>query len=60
MRFLKLLLAIIAPPIAVLLERGLSGSLLLNILLTLLAWLPGAIHALMVVTSAPEPHPVHV
>lgn len=57
MKFLKLLLALIAPPIAVLLERGVGGSLLLNILLTLLAWLPGAIHALIVVTNHEEPVP---
>ncbi|HEX2162425.1 MAG TPA: YqaE/Pmp3 family membrane protein [Thermoanaerobaculia bacterium] len=57
MKLLKLLLALIAPPIAVLLERGLGGSLLLNILLTLLAWLPGAIHALIVVTQHEEPVP---
>ncbi|HEX2254649.1 MAG TPA: YqaE/Pmp3 family membrane protein [Thermoanaerobaculia bacterium] len=60
MKLIKILLAIFLPPIAVLLERGLSFSLLLNVLLTLLAWLPGAIHALMVVTSAPEPTPIRV
>jgi len=54
-KLVKIILAILLPPIAVLLERGISGSLLLNILLTLLAWLPGAIHALLVVTRAPEP-----
>lgn len=48
-RLIMILLAIFLPPVAVALERGLSGSLLLNILLTLLAWLPGAIHALLVV-----------
>jgi uncharacterized membrane protein YqaE (UPF0057 family) len=57
MKFLKLLLALIAPPLAVLLERGVGGTLLLNILLTLLAWVPGAIHALIVVTGHEEPVP---
>lgn len=57
-RLLMILLAIFLPPVAVGLERGLGGSLLLNILLTLLAWLPGAIHALIVVLAAPRP--VHV
>lgn len=57
MKLLKLLLAIVAPPIAVLLERGVGRSLLINILLTLLAWLPGAIHALIVVTGHEEPVP---
>jgi len=50
-QLIMILLAIFLPPVAVGLERGLSGSLLLNILLTLLAWLPGAIHALIVVLS---------
>ncbi len=54
-RLLMILLAIVLPPVAVGLERGLGGSLLLNILLTLLAWLPGAIHALIVVMSSPQP-----
>lgn len=54
-RVLMILLAILLPPVAVGLERGLGGSLLLNILLTLLAWLPGAIHALLVVLSDAQP-----
>lgn len=49
---LKILLAILLPPIAVALERGIGLSLLLNIVLTLLAWIPGAIHALLVVTKS--------
>jgi uncharacterized membrane protein YqaE (UPF0057 family) len=57
MKLIKLILAIVAPPLAVLLERGVGGSLLLNILLTILAWLPGAIHALFVVMGHQEPMP---
>lgn len=60
MKILKIVLAIIAPPLAVLLERGLGLSLLLNILLTILAWLPGAIHALVVVMGHHEPVPSRV
>ena len=48
----KLLLAIIAvflPPLAVALKEGLSGSFFLNLILTLIFWLPGVIHALLVV-----------
>lgn len=54
-RILMILLAIFLPPVAVGVERGLSGSLLLNIILTILGWLPGAIHALIVVLGAPRP-----
>lgn len=46
---LRIILAILLPPVAVALERGASSSLVLNILLTILGWLPGAIHAVLVV-----------
>lgn len=49
MRLLEIVLAILLPPIAVLLRTGFSRQLLLNILLTLLGYIPGMIHALFVV-----------
>ncbi|MEO0374574.1 MAG: YqaE/Pmp3 family membrane protein [Cyanobacteria bacterium P01_A01_bin.17] len=51
MQLLKIVLAIILPPLGIFLEVGLSGTLLLNILLTLLGWLPGAVHALWVISK---------
>lgn len=45
---LKIILAILLPPIAVAMERGIGVQLLLNIVLTILGWIPGAIHALLV------------
>lgn len=42
----RILLAIFLPPIAVLFTTGLGLQFLLNILLTLIGWLPGNIHAL--------------
>jgi uncharacterized membrane protein YqaE (UPF0057 family) len=48
----KLLLVIIAifiPPLAVGLKEGIGGSFILNIILTLLFWLPGFLHALYVI-----------
>ena len=45
------LLCIILPPVAVLL-KGKPMTALLNLLLTLLLWVPGIIHAFMVVTAA--------
>lgn len=33
------------------LKRGIGGALLLNIILTLLLWLPGFLHALYVVLN---------
>lgn len=48
---LMIILSVLLPPLAVALQRGLGFHLLLNIVLTLLAWLPGVIHALWVLFS---------
>lgn len=42
---IKLIVAVILPPVGVLLQEGLTGHFLLNILLTLLGYLPGLLHA---------------
>ena len=47
---MRYLLAIILPPLAVLF-CGKPIQFFLNIILTLLGWLPGAVHALFVVNS---------
>ena len=44
------LLALLLPPLAVLL-CGKPFQALLNLVLTLLGWLPGAIHAILVVNN---------
>lgn len=46
---LLIIIAILIPPLAVGLKRGIGGALLLNIILTLLFWLPGLLHAVYVV-----------
>jgi len=43
---LKIIIAIILPPLAVALTNGIGKQFLINILLTLLGWLPGVIHAI--------------
>ena len=48
MSLTTIILSILLPPVAVLMKRGLGGAFLLNLLLTLLGWLPGVIHALLV------------
>lgn len=45
----KVIFAIIFPPVGVFMERGVSGTLFLNILLTILGYIPGIIHALYVI-----------
>ncbi|MCB2228303.1 MAG: YqaE/Pmp3 family membrane protein [Desulfarculaceae bacterium] len=49
--FLLILLAIILPPLAVALSSGLGGRFWLNILLTLLGYIPGLVHAIWVVAK---------
>ncbi|KAI0797686.1 hypothetical protein C8Q75DRAFT_801613 [Abortiporus biennis] len=41
--------AVIFPPVGVFLERGCGADLLINILLTLLGYIPGIIHALYII-----------
>lgn len=48
---LKLLLAILLPPLGVFLEVGLSGQFWLNLLLTLLGYVPGIIHAVYIILT---------
>ncbi|EOA90468.1 uncharacterized protein SETTUDRAFT_102512 [Exserohilum turcica Et28A] len=45
----KILLAIILPPLGVFLERGCGADFLINILLTILGYIPGIIHALYII-----------
>jgi uncharacterized membrane protein YqaE (UPF0057 family) len=46
---IKILLAILLPPLGVFLQVGLTGHFWLNILLTLLGYIPGIIHAVYVI-----------
>lgn len=48
---IKILFAILLPPLGVFFEVGLSGAFWLNILLTILGYVPGIIHALYIILS---------
>lgn len=54
-------LAIILPPVAVL-ATGRVGSAIVNLILTLCFWIPGMIHAILVVndSKASKRHKEHV
>ena len=54
MNLLRILLGVFLPPLGVFLTVGFGPTLLINILLTLLGWLPGSIHALWVITKHEE------
>ncbi|KAI0424859.1 hypothetical protein F5Y09DRAFT_347267 [Xylaria sp. FL1042] len=49
----KIIFAIILPPLGVFLERGCGADFLINILLTILGYIPGIIHALYVQFISP-------
>lgn len=51
MDVLRIIAAIILPPLGVFLQVGLGGHFWLNVLLTLLGFIPGVIHALWVILS---------
>ncbi len=51
MSLLQILLTIFVPPVPVLLKHGLGGTFLLNVLLYLLGWLPGVVHAFYVLSK---------
>ena len=50
MDILRVILAIILPPVGVFLQVGFSFHFFLNILLTILGYVPGIIHALYAVS----------
>ena len=52
MSIIRILLAIFLPPLGVFFTVGLKGAFWLNILLTLLGFLPGIIHAVWVIAKA--------
>ncbi|BAZ79465.1 MAG: YqaE/Pmp3 family membrane protein [Sphaerospermopsis kisseleviana] len=54
MKLTRLLLGLFLPPVGVFLTEGVGITLIINILLTLLGWLPGSIHALWVITKHEE------
>lgn len=49
-KLVLILLSIFLPPIAVFLKEGIGKHLLINILLCILFYLPGIVHALWVTT----------
>ena len=50
-KLLLIIIAILLPPLAVGLVKGIGGHLILNIILCLFFWLPGLLHALWVVLN---------
>jgi uncharacterized membrane protein YqaE (UPF0057 family) len=51
MDFIRILFSVLLPPLGVFLQVGLGGAFWLNILLTLLGYLPGVIHAVWIIAK---------
>ena len=49
MDLIRILFAILLPPLGVFLQVGIGGAFWLNILLTLLGYIPGIVHAVWVI-----------
>ena len=50
-KILLIVLAIFLPPVAVFLKKGAGKDLIINILLCLVLFLPGVVHALWLITK---------
>lgn len=51
MDILRILAAILLPPLGVFMQVGIGGQFWLNILLTLLGYFPGVIHAVYIIAK---------
>jgi uncharacterized membrane protein YqaE (UPF0057 family) len=52
------ILAVLLPPLAVYLRFGLVRAFWIDLALTIFAWLPGVIFALVLIARRPSPTPV--
>jgi uncharacterized membrane protein YqaE (UPF0057 family) len=54
MKVIRFALGILVPPVSIFMTYGLSTTLLINVLLTLLGWVPGSIHAVWAIAKQEE------
>lgn len=54
MKLLRYALGVLLPPVGVFLTYGVSSALVINILLCLLGWIPGIIHAVWAIAKHDE------
>ncbi len=53
MDIIRIVCALLLPPLGVFLQVGFGGHFWLNILLTLLGYLPGIVHAVYIIATRP-------
>lgn len=51
MDFIRILFSVLIPPLGVFLQVGIKGAFWLNILLTLLGYIPGVVHAVWIIAK---------
>lgn len=51
MDILRLVASVLIPPLGVFLQVGLRGAFWINILLTLLGYIPGVVHAVWIIAK---------
>ena len=51
MELIKIIIAIVLPPLGVFLQVGIGKHFWLNILLTILGYIPGIVHAIWVIAK---------
>jgi len=51
MDFIRIIIAILLPPLGVFLQVGFGGAFWLNILLTLCGYIPGIVHAVYIIAK---------
>ncbi|MEH1889046.1 MAG: YqaE/Pmp3 family membrane protein [Nostoc sp.] len=54
MKLVRFILGLLVPPLGVFLTVGVGPTLIINIVLTVLGWLPGSIHAIWVIAKHEE------
>lgn len=54
MSILRIILAILLPPVGVFMTVGIGSSFWINILLTVLGYIPGIVHAVWVIAKADQ------
>ena len=54
MDLIRIILSVILPPLGVFLQVGIGKHFWINILLTLLGYIPGIVHAVWIIARTPE------
>lgn len=57
MDLLRIILSVLLPPLGVFLQVGLTAQFWINVLLTLLGYIPGLVHAIYIIAKTDDHRP---